>query len=385
MQHGYKFIDSDAHVLEPSDLWEKYLEPKYRSRISHVVGYDRATPDGPLRFNTNVVVDGNLAHIPFSSARAGGTPVPGLEDAYARYAEAGFPPQVYKEVMDNSGIDYMIVYPTAGLYATAVPNMEAEMAMAFRRAYNTWLGDFCAEAGGRVFGAAAIDMRDPEGSAREARRCVKDLDFKAVVLNPTPVDGHHIFDEACDPLWAEIADLDVPVGIHVGGGNASDSFLFYYLPGQNAGTLSTAGFAIGNMIASMAFISGGVLERHPKLRVVHLEAGSGWAAYWPERLASSVNGGSRGRQPMGLSMFPVEYFQRQCFVAADQDDPGIKQAIEAVGDDNIVTATDFGHGEGRRYGQAVEMLLELPGVSDESKKKILWDNALRLYPIKPEA
>ena len=50
-----------------------------------------------------------------------------------------------------------------------------------------------------------------------------------------------------------------------------------------------------------------------------------------------------------------------------------------------MTATDFSHPEGRRYGQAVEMLLALPGVSEESKRKILWDNALRLYPIDPEA
>ena len=34
-------------------------------------------------------------------------------------------------------------------------------------------------------------------------------------------------------------------------------------------------FAMGNMIASAALIMGGVLERHPKLRVVHLESGAG--------------------------------------------------------------------------------------------------------------
>jgi predicted TIM-barrel fold metal-dependent hydrolase len=82
-------------------------------------------------------------------------------------------------------------------------------------------------------------------------------------------------------------------------------------------------------------------------------------------------------------MQPVEYFQRQCYVSADQDDPGIKMVIDAVGDDNIVTATDFSHPEGRRFGEAAEMLMELPGVSMESKRKIMWDNALRLYPVEP--
>ena len=85
----------------------------------------------------------------------------------------------------------------------------------------------------------------------------------------------------------------------------------------------------------------------------------------------------------GLKLSPIEYFKRQCYISADQDDPGIKQVIDVLGDDNIVTATDFGHPEGRRYVSAVKELLELPGVSAGSKRKIMWDNALKLYPIRP--
>ena len=36
---SYRFIDSDAHVFEPTDIWDKYLEPKYRSQISSYVGH----------------------------------------------------------------------------------------------------------------------------------------------------------------------------------------------------------------------------------------------------------------------------------------------------------------------------------------------------------
>lgn len=67
------------------------------------------------------------------------------------------------------------------------------------------------------------------------------------------------------------------------------------------------------------------------------------------------------------------------------DDSGIKQVIDVLGDDIIVTATDFSHPEGRRYVVAVKERLELPGVSDTSKRKILWENALKLYPITPSA
>ena len=82
-------------------------------------------------------------------------------------------------------------------------------------------------------------------------------------------------------------------------------------------------------------------------------------------------------------MLPVEYGKRQCFISADPDDPGLKHVIDYLGDDNIVTATDCGHPEGRRYAVAVQESLALPDVALERKKKMLWDNALRLYPMRP--
>ena len=159
---------------------------------------------------------------------------------------------------------------------------------------------------------------------------------------------------------------------------------YYYLPRLRSAQ-TTVAFTIGNMLASTALIMGGVLERHPRLRVVHLESGAGWAAFWLDRLGAGVQGGFRGLDIEGLSRPPVEYFKRQCYISADPDDPGIRQVIDAIGDNNIVTATDFAHPEGRQYAWAVKEMMALPGVSDDSKRKIMWDNALRLYPIQPDA
>jgi hypothetical protein len=92
---------------------------------------------------------------------------------------------------------------------------------------------------------------------------------------------------------------------------------------------------------------------------------------WLDRLAASIQGVFRGLEIPGLKLNPIEYFRRQCYIFADQDDSGIKQVIEVLGDDNIVTAADFAHPEGRRYISAVKQLLELSGVSLESKRKIM--------------
>jgi uncharacterized protein len=396
MVNGCRFIDSDAHVLEPADMFDKYLEPKFRSRMP-IAWSDYQ--GNPLAFGFKLVIPSSTGGeyvMPFGRdpldaegfARIGGisfdagsrVALPGHEEAYAEFARGGFAPEAYTLAMERTGIDYMVVYPTGGLLTTAVPDLEADTAAAYRRAYNNWLHDFCSDAGGRVFGAASIDLRDAEEAAREARRCVEQFGFVAVHINPVPVGKHRLYDKFYDPLWNTLVDLDVPLAVHTGTGTAADEMLYYYLPGLRTAQ-TTVAFTIGNMLACTALIMGGVLEQHPKLRVVHLESGAGWVPFWLDRLAASVQGGFRGLQIPGLKLSPIEYFQRQCYISADPDDPGIKQVIELLGDNNVVTATDFAHPEGRRYATAVRELLELPNVSIESKRKIMWDNALRLYPI----
>jgi uncharacterized protein len=399
MQNDYRFIDSDAHVLEPADMFEQYLEPEFRSRMP--VAWSDYKGE-PLAFGFKLVIPssrGGEYVMPFGSdpldadglARNGGisfdagarVALPGHDEAYAEFARKGFAPETYPLAMERTGIDYMVVYPTAGLLTTAVPELAPHTAAAYRRAYNNWLHDFCSAAGGRVFGAASVDLRDAEEAAREARRCVNQFGFKAVHVNPVPVGKHRLYDKFYEPLWNTLEELDVPLAIHTGTGTAADEMLYHYLPGLRTAQ-TTVAFTIGNMLASTALIMGGVLERHPRLKVVHLESGAGWVPFWLDRLAASVQGGFRGLDIPGLKLHPVEYFQRQCYISADPDDPGIKQVIDFLGDDNIVTATDFGHPEGRRYAWAIKELLEVRGVSTDSKRKIMWDNALELYPIEPD-
>ena len=375
MDAKIRYIDADSHVLEPGDLWEKYLEPKFRSEMPYsFVGY---TGD-PLAFTVKVRV-GEYG-MPFSP-EGSSSPLPGLADVYLEYVRRGFTPDCYKDAMDRVGMDYMVLYPTAGLYFVSVPKLAPATAAAYCRAYNNWLHDFIAAGDGRLVGAGKLDLRDPGLAAQEAQRCVKDLGFKAVTINPEPVTEHRLNDPFYDPLWSALEDLDVPVGVHVGAGNAAEQWVKYYFPNPNMMQASgTTTFAIGNQLVSMTLILGGVLERHPKLRVAHLESGCGWAAYWLDRMESSVQGGFRGLLPPGLTMKPVEYFKRQCFISCDSDDPGIRMTMDVLGEGNIVCASDFGHPEGRRWVHAMDDLIAQP-IPETAKRKMAWDNAIRLYKI----
>ena len=71
-------------------------------------------------------------------------------------------------------------------------------------------------------------------------------------------------------------------------------------------------------------------------------------------------------------------------MSADPGDPWIRELVDTVGDACITTASDFGHPEGKGWRHAIDDILALPGVSDESKRKIMWDNPARLFAIRED-
>jgi len=372
----FGFIDTDSHVIEPDDLWDNYLEAKYQDDAPLTrVGYK--TDENGFGFYNDVTIGDCNQPIGFF----GHTSVmPDLGEVYDDYARAGFPASSYVDAMDKVGIDCMVLYPTAGLYTNTAPDTRADVAAAYRRAYNNWLADFCSEGEGRLIGAGALDLRDPGLAAEEAVRCVRDLGFKAVTINPTRVSQTPLYAPEMDRLWATIADLNVPVGIHGGALNASDRFIYDLFPDLPYAQGISA-FVFGNMAAIAAFIIGGVLERHPSLRTVNLEAGSGWLVPWLYRLQVANQGGRGDILIPGLTMQPIDYWKRQCFISTEPGDPGIREVVDALGDECLVVATDFSHPEGRQYVTAPQDIAGLEGVSDAAKRKITWDNALRLYPL----
>jgi len=80
-----------------------------------------------------------------------------------------------------------------------------------------------------------------------------------------------------------------------------------------------------------------------------------------------------------LEMKPSEYFKRQCFVSVEADEEPVR-GIEAFGfDDNLVFSTDFPHPDSK-WPRALDRVLDLP-VSNDLKRKFLWDNCLSLYSL----
>ncbi len=79
-------------------------------------------------------------------------------------------------------------------------------------------------------------------------------------------------------------------------------------------------------------------------------------------------------------MTPSEYFNRQCFISADPGERTIPGIISVIGDDNIVFASDYPHPDALADG-IVDAIAKREGLSAESKRKLLSDNAMRCFGL----
>jgi uncharacterized protein len=132
------------------------------------------------------------------------------------------------------------------------------------------------------------------------------------------------------------------------------------------------------MLGLVSVCFGGVLARHPNMRVAFLEANCTWLPWLLWRLDE---GWEREGDVWGkdLSMKPSDYFKKQCFVSVEPDEAGVKYVIDYIGADRLVFSTDYPHGDSK-FPHAVENFLQLQ-ISDGEKRKILWDNCAEFYRI----
>ena len=138
MTRAYNVIDADGHILEPLDLWDKYIDPEFRERRPRFVidenGKERLSVEGKLLGNPRGI--GSLGSV---GVRQGIVKANTLK--YAEGRRGGFDPRARIVDMDADGIDAAFLYPSLGLFAGAVE--DPRLAAGMCRAYNRWLADYC--------------------------------------------------------------------------------------------------------------------------------------------------------------------------------------------------------------------------------------------------
>jgi len=389
---GYLILDSDLHMMEPDDLWTRYLEGPHRANPPRFFGGQRQqleqkTDDkGNADAITGMEVQG-LA-IPAHGAQTGAIVSAGelrrrsrARHPHFQVARAqGFDPASTLTAMDIEGIDVAVMYGTRGRQILCHDNLAPDYAAALARAYNDWAHDYCRSNPQRLKFAAQIAMHDIPSAVAEARRSVSQLGAVAVIGTPNPVNGQHLHDEACEPLWDALEELDVPIGFHpTGNTSLKDDAGARYVGHANFHPIA---HAIRNPVELMGAIAslttGGVLERHPRLRAAFLEGTAGWLYWWLWRLDDQWEKFGPGCEHQ-LSMLPSEYFKRQCYIALDVDEEPAVDVVRKLGAEYFVVSSDYPHSDGA-FPEALQQFFGLP-LDEQARRKILWDNCARLYAI----
>jgi predicted TIM-barrel fold metal-dependent hydrolase len=236
----------------------------------------------------------------------------------------------------------------------ALPPTEAEYAKRWAglQAHNRWLAAFCAKAPGRRGGIVQILLNHVEDAVAEIRWAHNNVDvFAGVLLPAVPPNSHlhELWDPYYEPLWEVCEELDVPLNIHTGSGIPDYGELE---PARAIMLVELPWFAHRPL---WHLIFGGVLERHPTLRLALTEQGVAWIPRGVETLdwffkrmstKDSAEASFFGAVVASMSMMPSDYFKRNFWVGASFLRPSEAPLIPSIGVDRIMWGDDYPHSEG---------------------------------------
>jgi predicted TIM-barrel fold metal-dependent hydrolase len=375
MKDGFRVIDADGHMMEPVDIWDRYVDKDFHDRrpIAHRTAY--SDPSGGHWYE---VSEGFPHGFPPNKVRPAPDPSQ-IADSRARFGDAfdnGFPLDARLRHMDEDGIDTMVCFRSWGVIATWPTIGDPALQAALCRAYNNWATDYCADSSGRVRFVAEVPTVDIDEACREVKRLRNRKEIIAVSLS-NPMADIDWSESTYDPLWEALVDADLAAAVH--GGIAQSTIL---LPWVQRGPMQhiiahAISFPFEAQLSMASLILGGALERFPHLRVGFYEANAGWLPWWLSRLDEHIEGRHNTMSQTRLRMLPSEYFARQCAVACDSDEGALVAAVDAMAGANIVFNSDYPHPDSAFPG-SVATLLERD-ISDEAKRAILWDNSIVLY------
>ena len=374
-------VDADGHILEPPDLWEAYLEPKYRDRALRIVVDENGLEELEIGGKRS-----QLSRRGFPST-LGAMGDPDLrtmqfdpERTYLKEAPFGsMDPDERLKVLDAEGIDAALLYTTVGLL-WEVEVEDAELSQAYTRAYNRWICEFCSGSD-RLIATAHLSLSDPVAAAAELERAVGE-GARGCYVCPFTHDAKPLGHPDHDPVFAAAQDLDVPFAIH-------PTFEPQWTKGTRMGSWENVKQL--RLLASVTASDGvrhqfttlfdyGVFDKFPRLKVVVLESGGGWIGYWLDRI-DAVYGHTFIGQRVPLKNKPSDYFRERVWISCDPDERTIPALADRFGADRFMWASDFPHAD--HTPEYIHDLDELASAfpSEADRRKFLGDNARALFGI----
>ena len=209
---GFQVMDSDMHVQEPPDLWQRYMSPQFRDRAP--VGTTHYLTDLHLEHDGEIISRSKRVDDEEDLVRGLASKY-GRLDLFEDYESRGWGPDVQIEAMDTEGIDVAVLFPTRGLFAHAKEYDDDRIGGGGFPGLQRLAGGFlwpCT--GAHVWGRHVAGPAHPRlcGEIRLAA----ERGFKAVFLRPNPVRHRNWNNPVYDPMWAECEKQGLAVGFHEG-------------------------------------------------------------------------------------------------------------------------------------------------------------------------
>jgi predicted TIM-barrel fold metal-dependent hydrolase len=371
-------VSADSHVIEPPTLWRERL-PAWGDRAPSVVrgddGNDWWWVDG---HRTNSFAGGTQA-----GRRFGGRALV-LADRAENVPADVWDPHRYVTANLDDGIVASVLFPTQHLVHSKVRNTALVDACA--RAYNDWLAEFCAAEPKRLRGVAALNVDDVPTAVAELQRAAG-LGLVGALV-PVGLPRHRSYAEPVfDDLWAAAADLAMPVCLHIGSERADPTRagppIVSGTSARNEAAPVLSAFACADLTVRQSLadvIYGGVLERHPRLRVGSVEHEAGWAPHFVDRLDFTYTQRATKGRRFADGKRPSDFVADQVFVTWSEDALAVRERGR-LGRGTLLWASDFPHSEGT-FPHSRRIVGELTaGLAPEERHDLVAANAARLFRL----
>ena len=358
-------IDCDAHVEESVETWG-YLDPAFYRQRPFPVVFPEDTIFGS--HNGAWIID-------YKMRLYGGTPTL-MKRAQEKGASIGAQEITDVEervaAMAELGVDKQVVFPS--LWQGAVAE-DVELEAALARSYNEFMAAQCGQSAGRLWYVAVVPFRRPDLAAEEVRR-VKELGAVAGVYARGVEWDMPLSHPSFWPIYEEAERQDLTITVHTGNGaSPTINQMLEGIPRPTTGGFPQinpwgGGLVSGPYVlyAFQQLLGSSLLDDFPRLRLGFLETGTDWVV----RLVKAL----RGRQGSKVDRWLGE----RVFVSCAVDDE-LSYTIDRLGDEFLVSATDFPHGDSFREDHLAERLGSRGDMSEDTVERILSGNPQRLYRL----
>jgi aminocarboxymuconate-semialdehyde decarboxylase len=221
---------------------------------------------------------------------------------------------------------------------------------------------------GRVWASAAVPLQDTRTAIEVVDDAVNRLGLMGVNLPGSVGDDPRIDAERLEPFFAHCEKLGLPVFLH-----PTDVIFQDMLQGYNGALHLSLGRVIEVSVAAMRLILSGVMERHPKLKIVMSHTG-GSLPYQAGRMDKNTKAAKLPRPTQ-------DYIKRMFTDTVSPHSAGMKFAMDYYGIDNVMYGTDYPCWD---PAACLKYLDEIK-LSDADKQKVFYDNARRILGLKDPA